>query len=164
MKNILLLLFAICLGSNISFGQETKPAKNETDKKEIVAQPIETVDGPIMALESNTVDYGEIIQNSEPLRKLTFTNNGNAPLVIKNARGSCGCTVPAWPKEPIMPGESSEIEIRYSTNRLGKINKNVTITTNEAQNNKHVIKVVGMIHKEEEGVPASKPSILGGGN
>ena len=51
-------------------------------------------DGPILELESTVVDYGTIEQNGEPLRKLKFTNTGTEPLVIKNARGSCGCTVP----------------------------------------------------------------------
>lgn len=110
-----------------------------------------------------TVDYGTIQQNGEPLRVVKFTNTGTEPLVIKNARGSCGCTVPSWPKEPILPGETSEIEIRYATNRLGKINKKVTITTNEEKT--HTIDVVGNILKEEEenSVPASAPSIIKGG-
>ncbi len=110
-----------------------------------------------------SVDYGTIQQNGEPLRVVKFTNTGTEPLVIKNARGSCGCTVPTWPKEPILPGETSEIEIRYATNRLGKINKKITITTNEEKT--HNIDVLGNILQEEEenSVPSSEPSIIKGG-
>ena len=50
--------------------------------------------------------------------------------LVKSANGSCGCTVPTWPKDPIMPGETSEIKVRYDTNRVGDINKTVTVNTN----------------------------------
>ena len=59
----------------------------------------EDASGPIMSFETLTVDYGEIVQHSDPLRVAKFTNTGDEPLVISNARGSCGCTVPQWPKE-----------------------------------------------------------------
>ena len=59
-----------------------------------------------------------------------FTNNGSEPLIIKNARASCGCTVPDWPKEPIMPGTTEKIKVNYATNRVGKFTKNITLTTN----------------------------------
>jgi hypothetical protein len=117
-------------------------------------------DGPLMSFTKMVVDYGDIKQNSDPLRVVEFTNTGTAPLVIQNARGSCGCTVPSYPKEPIMPGETSKIEIRYDTKRLGRINKTVTITTNEG-GQPHVLKVIGNISKEavEEGVPTSKKGL-----
>lgn len=119
--------------------------------------------GPKMQFEAMTVDYGTIDQHSEPLRVLKFTNVGKEPLIIKNAKGSCGCTVPTWPKEPIMPGETSTIEVRYATNRLGKINKNIKITTNEGPD-PHVIRVVGEVlqTEEEESLPSGSPSMLGG--
>ena len=162
MKKFILLSFVFAAFSMVAVAQSTEPIKIE--KVEHVGDKKDKQGGPIMTLESNTVDYGTIKQHGEPLRKVKFTNTGTEPLVIKNARGSCGCTVPTWPKEPIMPGAEGEIEIRYATNRLGKINKTVKITTNEG-GDPHVIKVVGKILKqeEEESVPASAPSILKGG-
>jgi hypothetical protein len=120
----------------------------------------EGVEGPIMTFETLTVDYGTIEQNGDPLRVAEFTNTGTEPLVISNARGSCGCTVPVWPKEPIMPGESSQIEIRYDTKRLGKINKTVTLTTNQA-GEPIVLRVKGQINKavEQESVPENKTGL-----
>lgn len=111
-------------------------------------------------------DYGTIDFNGEPLRVVKFKNTGTEPLIIKNARGSCGCTVPNWPKEPILPGESGQIEIRYATNRTGPINKKVTVTTNEEK--EHVISVLGTVNPEvkkevEESVPAGAPSVIKGG-
>lgn len=78
-------------------------------------------------------DYGTIEQNGNGACEFKFTNNGSEPLVISNARGSCGCTVPSWPKEPIAPGESAMIKVKYDTKRLGPINKQVTITSNGSE-------------------------------
>ena len=103
---------------NFTYAQNT-PAPNESSDEMM------QVDGPAMTFESFIVDYGTIEQNSEPLRVIKFVNTGNEPLVIKSARGSCGCTVPTFPKEAIMPGEESQIEIRYATSRLGKFNKKI---------------------------------------
>lgn len=116
-----------------------------------------------MTFESLTVDYGTVEHGSEPLRMVKFTNTGTEPLVIKNARGSCGCTVPTWPKEPIAPGQSSTIEVRYDTKRPGAINKSITITTNEGSEN-HVLQVVGTVlpAKEDKSVPAATPSVIKG--
>ena len=121
--------------------------------------------GPVMELASETVDYGTIEQDSEPYRTVSFKNTGTEPLIIKNAKGSCGCTVPTYPKEPILPGEEKEIKIRYATNRLGKINKTVTIFTNEGTDVKRVLKVIGEVKKkpeQPEGVPTVPPTVIGG--
>ena len=111
--------------------------------------------GPKMEFAAQEVQYGTIVQDSEPYRELAFTNTGDAPLVIKGAKGSCGCTVPEFPKEMIMPGETSKIRVRYATNRVGNINKTVTITTNEKGNNKHVLKVVGKVTPKKKEAPAT---------
>ena len=115
----------------------------------------------VFALESDVVDYGTIDQGGEPLRLAKFKNTGTEPLIISGAKGSCGCTVPNWPKEPIMPGESSVIEIRYDTKRVGAINKTVTVTSNDPAG-KHVIRVIGTINAvaQEEGVPTNNETIL----
>lgn len=127
----------------------------------IEAAPAESTSGPVMTFEKTVVDYGTIEQHSEPVRYLNFTNTGNEPLVIQTAKGSCGCTVPTWPKEAIMPGETSQMKIRYDTKRLGGINKRVTITTNEG-GEPHVIKVIGKINAKpaEDGVPAARPTVI----
>ena len=78
------------------------------------------------------IDYGTIDQHSNGVREFHFTNTGSAPLVIQNAKGSCGCTVPSYDKEPVMPGESGTIKVKYATNRLGVFQKTVTLTTNAA--------------------------------
>lgn len=121
----------------------------------------ESADGPAMKFETMEIDYGKIDQNADGTRKFKFTNTGTEPLVIKNARGSCGCTVPTWPKEPIMPGETSTIDVKYDTNRVGPFNKTITITTNEAIGTK-MLTIKGEIIKKdgEPSVPSSTPTII----
>lgn len=154
MKHLFLACLMVFGMVNLAVSQTTAPA---TPKTEVPTE------GPIMTFEKMACDYGEIEQNSEKDRFVKFTNTGTEPLVITNARGSCGCTVPVWPKEPIMPGQSSEIKISYATNRLGKINKTVTITTNEPGGAPHVINVIGNVSPKEEAVPEAPKSILDGG-
>lgn len=121
--------------------------------------------GPAMEFETTEIDYGTIAQNSDPLRVFKFTNTGDAPLVIKAAKGSCGCTVPAYPKQPILPGESATIDVRYDTKRPGPFSKTVTLTTNEADE-KHVLRIKGQVEPQlasEDALPESEPTLLGGG-
>ena len=76
-------------------------------------------------------DFGKVAENTKNSTSFTFTNTGNEPLVIENAKGSCGCTVPTWPKEPIPPGASAEMEVTFdSGKKKGPQNKKVTITAN----------------------------------
>ncbi len=155
MKKVFTLLAMLTLFAGVSLAQ-VDATTSETD-------------GAQMEFETMVMDYGEIEQNSDPLRKFNFKNTGNQPLVISHAKGSCGCTVPVWPKEPIMPGEEANIEVRYDTKRIGKFVKKVTLTTNalNSEDGKIVLTIKGKVNKkapEPEGVPASSPSILGGSN
>ena len=76
-------------------------------------------------------DFGTIKQDSENPYEFEFTNTGKNPLIITDAKGSCGCTVPEYPKEPIAPGASSKIRVVYSPGKQeGQQTKNVTITAN----------------------------------
>ncbi len=116
----------------------------------------QTATGPVMTFEVTTIDYGTIEKGGEPLRKFKFTNTGNEPLIIKTAKGSCGCTVPTYPKEPIMPGETNVIEVRYDTQRVGMFTKTVTLTTNETTDT-HTLTIKGEVKAPatQESVPAS---------
>ncbi|MBL4657740.1 MAG: DUF1573 domain-containing protein [Flavobacteriales bacterium] len=77
-------------------------------------------------------DFGNIEQNStDNKHTFTFTNTGTNPLIISNAKGSCGCTVPVWPKEPIPPGGTGTIEVEYKPgSQKGTQKKTVTVTAN----------------------------------
>ncbi|RIV47257.1 DUF1573 domain-containing protein [Flagellimonas pelagia] len=93
---------------------------------------------------SETIDYGEIDKGSDGVRVFEFTNTGTAPLVISNVRSSCGCTIPKKPEEPIMPGKTGKIEVKYDTNRVGPIRKAITVTSN-ADTPTKVLKIKGEV-------------------
>jgi hypothetical protein len=85
---------------------------------------------PTIEFETDVMDYGTVEYNGDGLREFVFKNTGKEPLIISRAKGSCGCTVPTWPKEPIMPGETGAIKVKYATNRPGRFTKTVTISSN----------------------------------
>lgn len=96
---------------------------------------------------SETIDYGEIAKGSDGVRVFEFTNTGTAPLVISNVRSSCGCTIPKKPEEPILPGKTGQIEVKYDTNRVGPIRKAITVTSN-ADTPTKVLKIKGTVKAE----------------
>ncbi len=120
---------------------------------------------PKMEFEATEIDYGTIAQGSDPYRIFTFTNTGDAPLLITNAKGSCGCTVPEVPQGAIAPGTSAEIKVRYDTNRPGPFTKRVTLTTN-ASAEPIILTIKGKVEPkpaEPDGVPAKQNGIFNGG-
>ncbi len=124
-----------------------------------------TTGGPEITFEQTTIDYGVIEKGSDPYRIFTFTNTGNEPLIIKHAKGSCGCTVPSYAKEPIEPGAAGEIKVRYDTNRMGKFNKRVTLTTN-AGDEQVLLYIKGEVvdkPKEPAAVPAGEQNMFNNG-
>jgi len=100
---------------------------------------------PQIVFESEFHDFGEITEGMVVKHTFTFTNEGEGPLVISNAQGSCGCTVPDWPRQPIAPGESADINVSFnSTGRAGKQDKRVTLTTNAVPQTK-VLNITSMV-------------------
>jgi len=80
-------------------------------------------------------DFGNINEGDKVSTAFTFTNTGNEPLIISSAKGSCGCTVPEWPKEPIAPGATGTIDVEFnSKNKPGRQTKTVTIQANTDPN------------------------------
>ncbi|MCI5081153.1 MAG: DUF1573 domain-containing protein [Saprospiraceae bacterium] len=148
MNRILLVLALVVSTMTVTFAQNDASAEQAQET---------TTSGPQMVFEAETVDYGVIEQNADPYRFFKFTNTGDAPLVIKHAKGSCGCTVPTYPKEPIAPGESAEIKVRYDTKRIGKFTKRVTLTTN-IEGEKQVLTIKGEVKRpaeEPDAIPSS---------
>jgi hypothetical protein len=95
--------------------------------------PIQVNTGPTTTVQFDKPahDFGKIMQDSKNTYKFKFKNTGSNPLIIENATGSCGCTVPEYPKEPIAPGASAFITVEYSPGKQqGANTKTVTITAN----------------------------------
>lgn len=113
--SVLCLLFL----SSVSFGQNDAQTEKAT-------QALTSMHFDAPTFEYGKIEQGEIVQNV-----FEFTNSGTEPLIIAQAKGSCGCTVPEWPKEPILPGETAQLLVQFnSKGKSGKQSKRVTITAN----------------------------------
>jgi len=131
-------------------------AKTTTAAKAAPAAKAIQVGGAEISFEKEVHDYGVMEQNGNGQCEFVFTNTGTEPLLITNARGSCGCTVPDWPREPIAPGASSAIKVKYDTKRIGLINKSVTITSN-AETSTKIIRIKGEVKAPAAGATPIKP-------
>jgi len=94
--------------------------------------------------ETEILDYGTIEKGTDGLRVFSFTNTGNAPLIISDVKTSCGCTVPTYSKEAILPGEEGEIKVKYDTKKVGTFTKTITVSSN-ANLTRKTLKIKGTI-------------------
>jgi hypothetical protein len=143
MKKIFLLALLV-VGVTATNAQETAKAKKA---KNAIAAP--RVEGAGMVFVTETIDYGKIAHNADGKREFVFTNNGNKPLIITNTQGSCGCTVPTSPKEPIAPGAKGIIGVKYATDRVGPFTKTVTVTSNAEGQPTKVLTIKGEVGGDE---------------
>ncbi|MBK6345459.1 MAG: DUF1573 domain-containing protein [Bacteroidales bacterium] len=140
MKKSVSLLVAVLLGIGSIFAQEVK---TET------AAP--NPNAPEITFEKIVHDYGTLFVGGDGNCEFIFTNTGKEPLILSSVKSSCGCTVPSYPREPILPGKKESIKVKYDTGRLGPINKSITVMSN-AKTATVVLKITGnIIQKTEEG-------------
>jgi len=112
-----------------------------------VFKDVKKAEQPLTKIEFKEMEYdfGEATEGDKVTYVYQFKNTGKKPLIITNAKGSCGCTVPKWPKDPIKPGKKGEIEVVFNTkNKKGKQTKIVTITAN-TDPPRTVIKIKGEV-------------------
>ena len=133
MKKLATLLSAFLLLSVVAFAQAQIEVKKETH------------------------DFGKIPQGVPVTNGFEVKNNGNEPLIISNVQTTCGCTVPEWTKEPIMPGQTGTVKAQFNAAARGKFHKSVTIVSN-ASNGPFKLNVAGeVVDKNElDGAPANK--------
>lgn len=149
------------LGVTTSNAQAKKATKKTITATSKVATTTTTttstkVDGAGMVYENETIDYGTIAHNADGKREFVFTNNGTKPLIITAATGSCGCTVPTSPKEPIAPGAKGVIGVKYATDRVGAFTKTVTVTSNAEGMPTKVLTIKGTILPDETPATTTK--------
>lgn len=118
----------------------------------------EIISGPAINVDKETHDYGNIAYEANGECEFTITNTGTEDLIISGARGSCGCTVPTYPKEPIAPGQSAAIKVTYDTKRPGNFKKSVTITSNASNNPSKTVYIQGNVGPKPEGAAPVAPS------
>lgn len=111
----------------------TAPTNSNTSAQPHKLMQIQSKDGkfPVMSFETKEHDFGTINEGDKVMYDFKFKNTGEAPLIIMNAKGSCGCTVPEYPKDPIAPGKEEKIHVIFdSKGKLGTTTKSVTLTCN----------------------------------
>jgi len=111
------------------------------------AQPVPVpVDpnAPEISFDKVVHDYGTVVQGSDATCEFKFTNTGKEPLILQKPVSSCGCTVPTWPQEPVLPGKSDVIKVTYSTHNVGPINKTITVNSN-AKTARVVLSIKGTV-------------------
>ncbi len=156
MKNVISLMAVLLATVSFAFAQEIKFVPYEAGDYVKAAGADEKAGAQMSQPGTNAMewDYGNIENATTGYRFFKFTNTGSGPLVISAAKGSCGCTVPSYPKEPIMPGESEFIKVKYDTKRTGAYTKYVTLTTNSQSNATTRLKIFGTV-----AAPAGTPAM-----
>jgi hypothetical protein len=151
MKKIIYIVSGMVLLTTVACNEpatENNSAENEIKTEEIstdiinnpasaTEENIDTENLPSFEFEEEVIDFGEISQGEKVKRMFRFKNTGKTDLIISDAKGSCGCTVPIWPKKPIAPGEEGEIEVVFDSNgKQGRQHKTVTLVANTLPNTK----------------------------
>jgi hypothetical protein len=152
MKKIAFVL--ICAVALYSCGGEQKAEKEATIDTDVVSNPAtaETEEGTDsnvaiaeFTFEKEVHDFGTIVQGEKVAYSFKFKNTGDSDLIITSAKGSCGCTVPEWPQDPVAPGAEGVIDVVFDSNgKSGQQNKKVTIVANTVPNTT-VLAINGMV-------------------
>jgi len=140
-SGLLLMAFTACDNAASKVASEN----NTAEDTKVEAADVETKGTPVFTFTEETFDFGEIEEGTVAKHDFVFKNTGDAPLIITNAAGSCGCTVPEWPREPIAPGAEGTIHVEFnSQGRTGNQQKQVTISANTVPNSK-VLKISAQV-------------------
>ncbi|MFD0992938.1 DUF1573 domain-containing protein [Tenacibaculum geojense] len=146
-KLILTLAFLVSAGVFVSCEKSNAASKI---KDENVAKAVERDNeikkgAPVISFDKEEYNFGKVAEGDVVETTFTLTNTGKSNLVITNAKATCGCTVPTWPKEPIAPGETGEIAVKFNTaGKPNKQSKTVTLYTNTARG-LETVKITGMV-------------------
>ncbi len=144
MKKAIVMLAAIAAMTFTSCKEDAaNKVKAENVEEAAVRDAKETVYPEIQFAETEH-DFGTIQQGTNVEHTFTFTNTGRAPLVITNASSSCGCTVPTWTKEPIAPGETGEMLVKFNGSGQNQVTKTVNVSTN-TESGKEQLKIKAFV-------------------
>jgi hypothetical protein len=134
MKRIIIPIYtAVLLATSLSSCDQKTDGKVTSDmvNNSATASGEENIPVSAIKFDQDTFNFGTVMEGERVAHAFTFTNTGKNALVISKAIGSCGCTVPEWPKEPIAPGGKGKIDVVFnSERRVGKANKDVTVYAN----------------------------------
>ena len=142
MKNLIVITLVV-MGLSFTSCKEDATKKIKTENLEVAKERDSEIkmDGPRFKFDKTEHDFGTISEGDVVETVFAFTNVGKSELIITSAKGSCGCTVPEWPKEPIMPGEVGEIKVKFNSYRKPNLQqKQITLRTN-TEGGKEILKI-----------------------
>jgi len=149
MKKLILSIMVVLVAGSFAVAQN--------DKTTADTKPVSNPNAPVMKFENDVFDFGTIKQGDKVEHTFVFTNAGKEPLIITEAHGSCGCTVPEWPKEPLKKGEKGSIKVTFnSSGKMGVQEKTITINSNASENPK-ILRIKGNIEQSPT-APETKPA------
>ncbi len=145
-----LLFTASFTACNNATDKISTEATADGENTEVTADMVDNTNGtPVFEFESETHDFGEIEEGTLAEHNFVFKNTGDSPLIITSAQGSCGCTVPNPPKEPIAPGATAEIKVSFnSAGRAGNQQKTVTLNANTTPATK-ILRISAQVNPKE---------------
>lgn len=130
MKKGLLVLGVLSAMVFTSCKEDATSKVKEENVEVAAARDAQATTYPVIAFDETEFDFGSIEKGTTVEHKFTFTNTGKAPLVIVDAKSSCGCTVPEYSKNPVAPGEKGELLVKYNGSGSNQVTKTVTIKAN----------------------------------
>ncbi len=142
MKNLIVITLVV-MGLSFTSCKEDATKKIKTENLEVAKERDSEIKmgGPRFKFDKTEHDFGTINEGDVVETVFAFTNVGKSELIITSAKGSCGCTVPEWPKEPIMPGEVGEIKVKFNSYRKPNLQqKQITLRTN-TEGGKEILKI-----------------------
>jgi hypothetical protein len=142
MKNLIVITLVV-MGLSFTSCNEDATKKIKTENLEVAKERDSEIKmgGPRFKFDKTEHDFGTINEGDVVETVFAFTNVGKSELIITSAKGSCGCTVPEWPKEPIMPGEAGEIKVKFNSYRKPNLQqKQITLRTN-TEGGKEILKI-----------------------
>ena len=158
MKKSILIVAVLSVFAFSSCKENAADKVNEENVAAAADRDAKAGDLPVMTFTESEFDFGTIDAGTNVEHVFKFTNTGKAPLVIVDAKGSCGCTVPTWPKEPIAPGATGELLVKFNGSGKNQVSKTVTVTANTEKGKETLVIKAFVNAKEGAGANASLPT------
>ncbi|MGB5821605.1 MAG: DUF1573 domain-containing protein [Saonia sp.] len=155
MKKVFLGLSLVSMIAFFSCKDNNASSKINAANVEVAAERDEASKSlPVMSFDKSEHDFGPIQQGTPQETIFKFTNTGNAPLIITDAKSSCGCTVPEYPKNaPVAPGDSGEMLVRFNGSGQNQVTKTITVTANTAKGSE-ILRIKAFVNPKEGAAPA----------
>jgi uncharacterized cupredoxin-like copper-binding protein len=155
MKKSIFILATVALVAFTSCKENAADKVSEENVATAAERDAEATKFPVMVFEESEFDFGTIDQGAPQEHVFKFTNTGDADLIIVDAKSSCGCTVPEYTKDPVAPGDTGELLVKFNGSGKNQVSKTVTITAN-TKAGKETLKIKAFV-KPKEGAASGSP-------